>query len=600
MSIPINEILAQIIRSIDRTETVQLTPGQIVSLLVKQVEGSQALLTYQGKFLLAQLEAPVNPGERIRCMVEGERDGRVLLKVLPDNGRNSGDEGSRAVTGLLQGLGLPLTEKNQQIVRELVRQELPVTKENLQAVSQLAQKTGAAAADLDVLTFAYKQEIPVTVKNFELIKTAFKEPDFLSAPLINLRQQLSDLVRRLPADSELRSLGEKVIALIEKMILNHTDSPGQNQARLADVPRLLGLSTGQAGYAALADIAEGLPPDLRPQFFAKVLSVLTGTQAGEPAAVKGAPLPGSASRPNETTGSDISPRVITAAKDTAPAGEVFTAKESAVPKEALSAREALAAKETIHTKDAVPPRDAFQIKEGITTGAVLQIKDSIPSKDVLPEKDVLFFKDAVQAKDRDPLTLIKDFLRLTGKNESGSPEENLHALLNKLQGLVKGEAAPEKALQTIINTVQERLNTLETLQRPAGPGQEGLFLVQSMFQTGDKNYPLEMLVKYRKEDKGKAIDFSRCHLYVTLATEGLGTVQASVQLSGRNLNCRFSTESEKARQAIEKWLPDLTAKLTQLDYNVMMLPSRVRADDPPPALAPVTDRGGICQVDITV
>lgn len=600
MSIPINEILAQIIRSIDRTETVQLTPGQIVSLLVKQVEGSQALLTYQGKFLLAQLEAPVNPGERIRCMVEGERDGRVLLKVLPDNGRNSGDEGSRAVTGLLQGLGLPLTEKNQQIVRELVRQELPVTKENLQAVSQLAQKTGAAAADLDVLTFAYKQETPVTVKNFELIKTAFKEPDFLSAPLINLRQQLSDLVRRLPADSELRSLGEKVIALIEKMILNHTDSPGQNQARLADVPRLLGLSTGQAGYAALADIAEGLPPDLRPQFFAKVLSVLTGTQAGEPAAVKGAPLPGSASRPNETTGSDISPRVITAAKDTAPAGEVFTAKESAVPKEALSAREALAAKETIHTKDAVPPRDAFQIKEGITTGAVLQIKDSIPSKDVLPEKDVLFFKDAVQAKDRDPLTLIKDFLRLTGKNESGSPEENLHALLNKLQGLVKGEAAPEKALQTIINTVQERLNTLETLQRPAGPGQEGLFLVQSMFQTGDKNYPLEMLVKYRKEDKGKAIDFSRCHLYVTLATEGLGTVQASVQLSGRNLNCRFSTESEKARQAIEKWLPDLTAKLTQLDYNVMMLPSRVRADDPPPALAPVTDRGGICQVDITV
>lgn len=600
MSIPINEILAQIIRSIDRTETVQLTPGQIVSLLVKQVEGSQALLTYQGKFLLAQLEAPVNPGERIRCMVEGERDGRVLLKVLPDNGRNSGDEGSRAVTGLLQGLGLPLTEKNQQIVRELVRQELPVTKENLQAVSQLAQKTGAAAADLDVLTFAYKQEIPVTVKNFELIKTAFKEPDFLSAPLINLRQQLSDLVRRLPADSELRSLGEKVIALIEKMILNHTDSPGQNQARLADVPRLLGLSTGQAGYAALADIAEGLPPDLRPQFFAKVLSVLTGTQAGEPAAVKGAPFPGSVSRPNETTGSDISPRVITAEKDTAPAGEVFTAKESAVPKEALSAREALAAKETIHTKDAVPPRDAFQIKEGITTGAVLQIKDSIPSKDVLPEKDVLFFKDAVQAKDRDPLTLIKDFLRLTGKNESGSPEENLHALLNKLQGLVKGEAAPEKALQTIINTVQERLNTLETLQRPAGPGQEGLFLVQSMFQTGDKNYPLEMLVKYRKEDKGKAIDFSRCHLYVTLATEGLGTVQASVQLSGRNLNCRFSTESEKARQAIEKWLPDLTAKLTQLDYNVMMLPSRVRADDPPPALAPVTDRGGICQVDITV
>jgi hypothetical protein len=584
LSAPINEILAQIIGSIDRAEAVQLTPGQIISLLVKQVEGSQALLTYQGKFLLAQLEAQVNPGQRIRCKVEGEREGRVLLKVLPDNGRTSGDSGSPAVIRLLQDLGLPLTEKNQQIVRALICQELPVTKENLQAVSQLARKTGASDADLDVLTFSYKQEIPVTVKNFELIKAAFKDPGFLSAPLSNLREQLSELVRQLPAGQELRTTGEKVIALIEKMILKQNEVPGKDQAdpghvqaKLADVPRLLGLSTGQAGYAALADMAEGLPSDLRPQFFAKVLTLLTGVRAGEPAEVKEAPFPGGATRPNEIKVSDVPPKATTAAKD------------AAVPKEALSA---------------VPSRDAIQIKEGMTPGDVLQTKDSIPFKDAAQPKDIIAAKDPLPAKDilptKDTLTFVKDLFRMLRRNDAESSAEDLQALLNKLQGLVKGESAPEKALQTTITTVQERLSTMETLQRPAGPGQEGIFLMQSMFETGEKKYPLEMLVKYRKEENGRAIDFSRCHLYVTLATEGLGTVQAAVQLSGRNLNCRFSTESEKARQAIEKWLPDLTAKLTQLDYNVMMLPSRVRADEPPPALAPFSDRGGFYQVDITV
>jgi len=189
---------------------------------------------------------------------------------------------------------------------------------------------------------------------------------------------------------------------------------------------------------------------------------------------------------------------------------------------------------------------------------------------------------------------------LADKNITGPGEEDLPTLLNKLQGLIKGETPSEKALQTIINTVQERLGTLETLQRPAGPGQEGFFLLQSMFQSGEKNHPLEMLVKFRKEEKDQNIDFSRCHVFVTLTTESLGMVQAAVQVSGRNLNCRFTAENEKARQSIEKRLPDLTAKLAQLEYNVTMLPSRIRVNDLPPALAPAAARTGLYQVDITV
>lgn len=606
MSTPISEILAQVIKNIDRTETVNLTPGQIISLLVKQIEGNQALLTYQGKFLLARLEAALVPGERIRCMVEGEQEGRVLLKVLPDNVQLPENESGRAIMALLKELDLPVTEKNQQIIRELVRQELPVTRENIQVVNQLAQKTGAAVADLDVLAFVYKQNIPATAMNFELIKAAFKERDFLSLPMENLRRQLSELIGQLPAASELRTLGEKTVALIEKMTLRQGESPGQTQGRLADLPRLLGMVTGHT--AVLQTLLEKLPPALRQQFIEMILPALKDFPVGDAAAV---------------------PDKIAALKDTAVYKDAAAFRETAISKETVIQKDVDVAKDTVNVKDTATLKDAAGAKDTVTIKNVAVSDDGEISKERVISKEGVMLKDGIVLKES---AVLKDDIVLkegailrndaaTGDGVSpkvaaaagnvaasedgaptkeGTPEDNLPALLNKLQGLVKGESAQEKALQSIVSTVRERLETLETLQRPAGPSQEGFFLLQSTFQTREKNYPLEMLVKYRKEEKGKDIDFSRCHVYVTLTTEGLGTVQSAVQLSGRNLNCRFTAESEKARQTIEKWLPDLTEKLAQLDFNVTMLPSRIREKESPPALAPVADRTGFYQVDIKV
>lgn len=567
MSAPISEIMARIIASIDRTEAVNLSPGQLISLLVKQVEGNQALLAYQGKFLLAQLEAPLVPGQRIRCMVEGERDGRVLLKMLPYNGLNPENASGRAIIDLLKQFGLPINEKYEHTVQALLRQELPVTRENLQAVTQLAQKTGAAVADMDILAFVFKHDIPITSKNFDLIKAAFREKDFLSTPLENLRQQVSALIRDLPADTELRRVGDKILAVIEKMTLKPGDSSGQTHVKLVDALRLLGL----AGNSALAVDIEELPPVLR-QLLGKI-TVLPQPERAGGETVAGAAM---------TVKNDAGQREPVATRDSAGTRETAAARDGSGLKEAITAREGAVLKDTVATRDGAAIREPVTARDGGGPKEAEAARDGAVPRDAAPPRGAMFSGERI---------IIR---------EASFDADSLPALLNKLQSLIKGEAGAEKTLQTIINTVQERLGTLETLQRPAGPNNEGMLLLQSMFQAGDNKYPLEMLVKYRKEAKENSIDFSRCHVYVTLTTERLGTVQAAVQVSGRNLNCRFTAENEKARQTIEKWLPDLIPKLTQLNYNVHMLPSRIRANNPAPAIAPVIDLAGIYQVDITV
>lgn len=627
MTTPVSEILAQFIRSIDRAETVNLTPGQIISLLVKQIEGSQALLTYQGRLLMAQMETPLTPGERIRCMVEGERDGRVLLKLLTEGGQQPENAGSRAIDMLLKEMGLPTAGKNQIIVQELLRQELPATKDNIQALGQLAQKTAANPDDTDVLVFVHKQDIPVTAKSFELIRAAFKEKDFLNTPVENLRQQITALVRDLPADSEIRALAEKINILLDKITIKQGEIPGQIQARLAEVPRLLGLptiplisdmSTGKNGYAALQEIANRLPPELKQQFMDVLMPALKEALTQD-AVINKNPAN------NEAVASNIA-----ALRDNVMGEEIAAAKngtplqESLPEKDRVTVRDGVPAKDSV--KDGAPVKDGIPLKDGVPGKDGVPVKDGIPVKEGAPMKDGVLSKDGVPAKEGVPL---KDGISpkdTAGLKDAGTPKDNallrealfskdvtaskgaafteegdtLPVLLNKLQGLIKGESTQEKALQSIINTVQERLNTLETLQRPAAANQEGLFMLQSAFQAGEKKYPLEMLVKYRKEKNGQTIDYSRCHLYVTLATASLGTVQAAVQLSSKNLNCRFTADNETARQDIEKWLPDLTQKLALLGYNVNMLASLVRVNNPSPVLAPVTDRPGIYQVDIIV
>lgn len=136
----------------------QVVRGQIIDHRYNEVK---IQLEPDKQIVQARLagDIPLSIGEEARFQVTEGGPERLTLKYLPDAAPSSDPTVQKA----LAASGFPATERNKQIVEELLRHTMPVDKQTLQTLIQLSHTHREASAL--TLVLMYKNNIPMTPAN---------------------------------------------------------------------------------------------------------------------------------------------------------------------------------------------------------------------------------------------------------------------------------------------------------------------------------------------------------------------------------------------------------------------------------------------------
>jgi len=206
-SADIQQILINLIRQVDGPALAVLTPGQIISVLLKEVQGNAAILTYQGQDIPARLELEIPQGTRLNCRVEQEKDGQVILRVIDGNRQAVTPQDLKSIAA---GLGIKDDVFSLRVIREMARYQMPLTAETARQLTAFATSNGLAEGDIWVPVHILQQGIPLTKQNYENVKAMITDKNYLRVDI----EKLSGLVQNLINSSQ---PGEKIHQIAESV-----------------------------------------------------------------------------------------------------------------------------------------------------------------------------------------------------------------------------------------------------------------------------------------------------------------------------------------------------------------------------------------------
>ncbi|MGD8190181.1 hypothetical protein ACQCN2_09375 [Brevibacillus ginsengisoli] len=149
---------------------IDLTPGQVFKgTVTKLYPDNMAQVQIGGVQIQAKLEANLEVGQKAWLQVQPTTN-PVTLKVLtsPDNPQQLQDT---TVEGLMRSLGVNDTQESRALVESLVKQNLPVTKEIVNAFLDVAKTQGSSKEVVDAFVLAMKRNLPPTNDVVAALKT---------------------------------------------------------------------------------------------------------------------------------------------------------------------------------------------------------------------------------------------------------------------------------------------------------------------------------------------------------------------------------------------------------------------------------------------
>jgi len=147
--------------NITNQKQLELLPGQVVrGTVLKQYPDQMALVQIGGVQVLAKLEANLEAGQKAWLQVQPNAD-PVSLKVVtsPDN-PSAAQEGT--ISGLLRSLGIADTQEARTLVLALLKQNMPIHKEQLNAFLEIAKHQDVSDALVSSFLLAAKRGLPLT------------------------------------------------------------------------------------------------------------------------------------------------------------------------------------------------------------------------------------------------------------------------------------------------------------------------------------------------------------------------------------------------------------------------------------------------------
>ncbi|PLR97292.1 hypothetical protein [Bacillus sp. T33-2] len=184
-------------------KTSAFRPGQMVNGKVTRLYPDQmAEVQIGSQKVFAQLETPLSANERYWFQVQ-PGNGKIHLKVIS---AISMDPRGEPFAGLLTELGLAASKENVDLIRFFTKEQLPITKETLEMVSDWLKTAGPADKALEAVKMMVRGGLPMTNQVFSAILSAVKnEP--LTMLMENLMAALeSDGINRDPIVRLLRDM----------------------------------------------------------------------------------------------------------------------------------------------------------------------------------------------------------------------------------------------------------------------------------------------------------------------------------------------------------------------------------------------------------
>ncbi|MET1032674.1 hypothetical protein [Domibacillus tundrae] len=209
-----------------RNPVEMLKEGQIFSgKAIKLLPGQMAELAVLGQKITAQLEVPLQMGERYFFQVASLNKG-IQLNVLTDYApfHRSADQASM----LLEKLQIQPTKENIAFTTAAIENGKTLSKELIQTVSGWLGKSGLADGT-EVLRFMMNRNLPMTENVFQALVAA-RSPDSMTEKMVSLQQMLpqNSVDNKNAAEAISRLLGEK-----PSSAHSFQGSPNEKAAQLA-------------------------------------------------------------------------------------------------------------------------------------------------------------------------------------------------------------------------------------------------------------------------------------------------------------------------------------------------------------------------------
>jgi hypothetical protein len=160
---------------------LSLRPGQIVPGIVLEVTSDNAVVLLNGINVVAELETPVVPGEKLRLqVVEKMPDDKMLLRKVDSGGQGESPISQKDMESLLNHFGVKNTPMNEEIVRGLLGQKVALTQRNIELLSNFALKHNVSLEEVPALAWLWARGLPITKESItavmSLMEGRFQDP----------------------------------------------------------------------------------------------------------------------------------------------------------------------------------------------------------------------------------------------------------------------------------------------------------------------------------------------------------------------------------------------------------------------------------------
>lgn len=249
-SADLQRVLINLIRQVD-SGSVEFIPGQIISVVLRQVRGNSAVINYLGKNIPARLETEVPEGARLNCRVEMENGNQIVLKVLDKKIEGLSTQDVRSIAGRL---GLTDSPAASAVVREMVRQEMPLVRETARLITAFAGSAEVPEEDLWIPVQMQKLGIPLRRQNYDNVKQLVRTVDYLSADIEKMSGLIEKFIKTIPQNDPLRQLGDDIKRALDPFRLNSGDKAGSVAIKLAQAFKQLTNAMAAVKPAAVTDL----------------------------------------------------------------------------------------------------------------------------------------------------------------------------------------------------------------------------------------------------------------------------------------------------------------------------------------------------------
>lgn len=181
------------------TRIRSLYPGQIVKGEVTDLRNTEVVVTLENNTTVAGKLSNgswLAIGETAAFKVASATQANIILEALP---RTDMTLANSTIQKALEEAGLPKTDRNQQIVLELMNNHLPIHKQAIQQMMQ--QSFQYKEIEIPTLVLLHKLQIPITLENATQFEMYQKNEHSISDQLQELSNTLTALLKNMSASS---------------------------------------------------------------------------------------------------------------------------------------------------------------------------------------------------------------------------------------------------------------------------------------------------------------------------------------------------------------------------------------------------------------